>query len=472
MDEMEKTTLPDEVETTEPIADLIGLDAPTEKPVRKKKKRWWVILLIVLGSLLLVGLLLIQCAWWWLHRTIDQNVQKAPEYTKEEVAVTPDEDIVQDIVDSVPDLKPEEIDKIEEKVSNVKNIALFGVDQESGSVGRSDTMIILSIDRDNGKIKMTSLARDSLVPIEGHGEEKLTHSWAYGHAKLALKTINQAFGMNITDYVYVNFEEFVKVIDYLGGVVVDVNQLELEAINYTTDQSKKLSGTGKQRLTGEQALIYARCRKDSDKNRTARQREVLIAMYEQVRKQPVSKLPETLKKVLKLCHTTLSADEIMDIAKWAVLESPTIESLSMPNSQLKPWQGVLDRAHGWVYVYDLDAAKKVLYSFIYDVNAKVSGVTQYVPSTTTAEATTTTTASDATTTSSATGMSVTATPTATSPPTTSTTEAVGPTTAVTETTTTATESTTESSAADTTATISTMSTDTAAVTETTTVTTP
>ena len=267
--------------------------------------------------------------------------------------------------------------------------------------------------------------------------------------------------MNITDYVYVNFEEFVKVIDYLGGVVVDVNQLELKAINYTPDQSKKLSGTGKQRLTGEQALIYARCRKDSDKNRTARQREVLIAMYEQVRKQPVSKLPETLKKVLKLCHTTLSADEIMDIAKWAVLESPTIESLSMPNSQLKPWQGVLDRAHGWVYVYDLDAAKKVLYSFIYDVNAKVSGVTQYVPSTTVAEETTTTTASDATTTtSSAPGTSVTATPTATSPPTTSTTETVGQTTTVTETTTTTTESTTEPSATDTT------------VTESTTVTTP
>lgn len=461
MDEMEKNTLSEEVESTEPIPDLVTEDAPAEEPARKKKCRWWVVLLIVLGALLLVGLLLVQCAWWWLHRTIDQNIQKAPEYTKEEVAVTPDKDIVQDIIDSVPDLPPEEIDKIEEKVSNVKNIALFGVDQESGSVGRSDTMIILSIDRDNGKIKMTSLARDTLVPIEGHGEEKLTHSWAYGHAKLALKTINQAFGMNITDYVYVNFEEFVKVIDYLGGVVVDVNQLELEAINYTPDQSKKLSGTGKQRLTGEQALIYARCRKDSDKNRTARQREVLIAMYEQVRKQPVSKLPETLKKVLKLCHTTLSADEIMDIAKWAVLESPTIESLSMPNSQLKPWQGVLDRAHGWVYVYDLDAAKKVLYSFIYDVNAKVSGVTQYVPSTTVAEETTTTTASDATTTtSSATGTSVTATPTATSPPTTSTTETVGQTTAVTETTTTTTESTTEPSATDTT------------VTESTTVTTP
>lgn len=391
MDELEKKDLSPENEIVEDPGQLIGIDFHSDKtlqkeakpPQKKKKRRWWVVLLIVLAVLLLIGLLLAQCAWWWLHRTIDDNVQKAPEYSDTDVAAKPEEDIVQDIVDSVPEeLPPEEVDKIEQAVSNVQNIALFGVDQESGSVGRSDTMIILSVDKENGKIKMTSLARDSLVSIEGHGEEKLTHAWAYGHAKLALKTINQAYGMNITDYVYVNFEQFIEVINYIGGVEVHVNQLELEAINYTPDESKKLPGTGVHRLTGAQALIYARCRKDSDTNRNARQREVLIAMYEQVRKQPISKLPETLKKVLKLCHTTLSADEIMDLAKWAILNTPTIESLRLPNSQLKPWSGILDRQHGWVYVYDLDAAKKVLYNFIYEVDVKVTGVTQYVPVTT------------------------------------------------------------------------------------------
>lgn len=390
MDELDKKDLSPENEIAEDPSQLIGFEdvdmsfSEEAKPSKKKKKRrWWVVLLIVLASLLLVCLLLVQCAWWWLHRTVDDNVQKAPEYSDTDVAAKPDKDIVQDIVDSVPEeLPPEEVDKIEQAVSNVQNIALFGVDQESGSVGRSDTMIILSIDKENGKIKMTSLARDSLVPIEGHGEEKLTHSWAYGHAKLALKTINQAYGMNITDYVYVNFEQFVEVINYIGGVEVHVNQLELEAINYTPDDSKKLPGTGVHRLTGAQALIYARCRKDNDTNRNARQREVLIAMYEQVRKQPISKLPDTLKKVLKLCHTTLNADEIMDLAKWAILNTPTIESLRLPNSQLKPWSGILDRQRGWVYVYDLDAAKKVLYNFIYEVDVKVTGVTKYVPVTT------------------------------------------------------------------------------------------
>ena len=366
-----------------------------KKHKKKKKRRWWVILLIVLGILLLVGLLLVQAAWWWLHHTISANVNSATEYSQEEVAAKKDEEIVKDIMEAVPNLKPEQVDKIEDAVSTVRNIALFGVDQESGSVGRSDTMIILSIDRANGKIKMTSLARDSLVPIEGHGEEKLTHAWAYGHAKLALKTINQAYGMNITDYVYVNFDQFIEVIDYIGGVVVDVNELELKAINYTPYEEEKIPGTGKQRLNGQQALRYARCRTDNDTNRNSRQREVLIAMYEQVRQQPISKLPETLKKVLGQCYTTLSADEIMDMAKWAILNAPTIESIRLPNSQLKPWSGILDSARGWVYVYDLDAAKKVLYSFIYEVDAKVTGVTQYIPAPTTTEPTTETTASTA-----------------------------------------------------------------------------
>lgn len=350
-------------------------DTATKK--KRRKPRWWVVLLIVLAALLVVLAVAVQCAWWWLTRTVDENVQPAETYTEEEVDANDKDDIVNDVVDANPDVKPEDV---ENRVANVKNVALFGVDQETGSVGRSDAIMILSIDKENNKIKLTSLARDSLVPIQGHGEEKLTHAWAYGHAKLALKTINQAFGMNITDYAYVNFGEFIELIDYIGGVDIHLNAFELEALKGPMQME---SAVGVHRLNGEQALAYARCRADSDKNRTARQREVLIAVYEQVRKQPIGKLPDTLKKVLRLCHTTLSSDDLMDMAKWAVLGTPTIESLSLPNAQLKPWSGILDRARGWVYVYDLDAAKKVLYNFIYEVDTKVSGVTQYVPATTT-----------------------------------------------------------------------------------------
>ena len=365
-----------------------GFSVEETAPRKRKRKNPWLVVLIVLLSLLLLLGAVVGGGYWWIHHTVDTHINSSDSYTDDEVDANDKEDIVDNIVDANPDIDP---DKIEDKIANVQNIALFGVDTAEGSVGRSDAMMILSVDKENGKIKMTSLARDSLVPIEGHGEEKLTHAWAYGHAKLALKTINQAYGMNITDYVYINFEEFKEVIDYIGGVRVHVNALELESINYTPDVSQQLPGVGEHLLTGRQALIYSRIRTDSDTNRTARQREVLIAMYEQVRQQPISKLPETLKKVLRLCHTNMKSDAIMEIARWALLNTPTIESLSLPNDQLKPWSGIIDRQRGWVRIYDLDAAKKVLYSFIYEVDTKVTGVTQYVPEPTEEEETTTTT---------------------------------------------------------------------------------
>lgn len=365
-----------------------GIVAEESEPRKRKRKNPWLVVLIVLLCLLLVMGAVVGGAYWWIHHTVDTNINSSDSYTDDEVDANDKDDIVDNIVDANPDVDP---DEVEDKIANVQNIALFGIDQAEGSVGRSDAMIILSVDKENGKIKMTSLARDSLVPIDGHGEEKLTHAWAYGHAKLALKTVNQAFGMNITDYVYINFEEFKEVIDFIGGVRIHVNELELKTLNYTPNEEQKLPGPGEYQLDGRQALLYSRIRSDSDKNRTARQREVLIAMYEQVRKQPISKLPDTLKKVLRLCHTNMKGDAIMELARWALLNTPTIESLSLPNSQLKPWSGIIDRQRGWVYVYDLDAAKKVLYSFIYEVDTKVTGVTQYVPAPTEAEDATATT---------------------------------------------------------------------------------
>ncbi|MBR5615324.1 MAG: LCP family protein, partial [Clostridia bacterium] len=152
----------------------------TNTPVENKKKKRTVrhILLVILLILVALFAALTIAVFSIPKAIIDSNIQHTSELSESEVAVT-------------PDLPP---------VHEVQNIMLFGIDQASGTVGRSDAMILLSIDKVNNKIKMTSLSRDSLVPIDGHGQEKLTHAWAYGHAKLAVKTINQNFGMNITDY--------------------------------------------------------------------------------------------------------------------------------------------------------------------------------------------------------------------------------------------------------------------------------
>lgn len=337
----------------------------------KKKKHWWLFLLPVaacLSAFAVAAVTFSGCSGCFAANKnsgtiIETPIQTEPSLNEEELDVT-------------PDLPPQE---------EVKNIALFGIDQKKGSVGRSDAILILSIDRVNNKIKMITLDRDSLVAIDGHGEEKLTHAWAYGHGTLAVKTLNQNFGMNITDYAYVNFPEFVAAIDYLGGVYVDVTPAERDHMNQSYNSwyqyygyyIPKVEGTGRVLLKGAQALSYARNRSDGGSRRGGRQREVLLAMYERVKEQPVTKWPTTIQKLLALCHTTMPVSELLEIAIWALTAKPEIESLSLPNSQLQPWGGVIDRQRGWVRVYDLDAATTLLHNFIYENDEEITDVTQY-----------------------------------------------------------------------------------------------
>lgn len=339
---------------------------------KKKRRCWWIVLLALLLALA-VAVVMIP------HLLINSNIQQASEFEESELAVTP----------NLPSTK------------DVQNIALFGIDQKYGSVGRSDVTMIVSIDRVNNKIKMTSIARDSLVPIAGHGEEKLTHAWAYGHAKLAVKTLNKNFGLNITDYAYINFNEFVDAIDYMGGVYVDLTEAERVHLNksynswyqYYGEYIPKVEDTGRVLLKGAQALSYSRDRTNGgDTSRTGRQREVLMGLYERAKNQPLSRLPGTVAKMMQLCHTNLTSSELLSIATWALTSSPEFESLSLPSSELKPWRGVLNRQTGWVYVYDLDAASTIIHNFVYEEDLPVGKETTTTTTTATAAKGTTTTA--------------------------------------------------------------------------------
>ena len=291
---------------------------------------------------------------------------------------------------------------------DVTNIALFGLDtRQHNDVGRSDAMIIVSIDRAHDKIKLTSLARDSYVKVDGHGQTKLTHAWAYGKANLAVKTINQNYGMNITDYAYVNFYEFVDLIDYIGGVDIELNADELRIANeYYAPELNSLGikcppipGTGLQHLSGAQALAYSRNRyTGSDIDRGNRQKNVLQAAYEQMKKTPITKYPGVIGKILDMVHTNLTNGEMLSIATWALSKNPSMEMLSLPTPACKPNGGNWGDGSGWVYRYDLDIATAVLHDFIYETNTDLSTVsTTAIPKKPTATTTTTTAAPDNTT---------------------------------------------------------------------------
>src|SRR5699024_8489086 len=148
--------------------------------------------------------------------------------------------------------------------SDIFNVALFGVDtrDEDSFSGRSDTIIIASVDKKNNVVKLTSILRDSYVAIEGHKNQKITHAYMYGGAELAIKTINQNFGMNITDYVTVNFAKVAEAIDVLGGVDLEITERERVEVNNIGDDEDPdfpyIEESGMVHLNGKQAVVYAR----------------------------------------------------------------------------------------------------------------------------------------------------------------------------------------------------------------------
>lgn len=196
----------------------------------------------------------------------------------------------------------------EEEISEVINIALFGLDKrDSFEIGRSDSIMIASLDQKNKKIKLTSVMRDTYVDIPGIGMDKINHAYAFGGPELSLKTMNQNFNMNIRDFAAVDFDGLEHVIDVLGGVEVTLNQ----------DETRFVLGSkaGTQILTGEQALAYSRIRKtgNADFERTERQRTILECVIHKGLGAGITQYPKLLHTMLPYVDTSLSTNEILQL---------------------------------------------------------------------------------------------------------------------------------------------------------------
>ncbi len=182
----------------------------------------------------------------------------------------------------------------------IMTIALFGVDtREDGSVAgtRSDAIMLLVVDPSRDKIKTISLMRDSLVDVPGHGETKLTHAYAYGGAQLALQTINENFGLHVTEYMTVNFEQMAAIVDSVGGIDVTIADDEVDELNkYIGSDAEQYSSGGLQHMNGVQAVAYGRIRYNTggDWGRTERQSVMLNALFSQATSSP--------KNMLKFVH--------------------------------------------------------------------------------------------------------------------------------------------------------------------------
>lgn len=252
------------------------------------------------------------------------------------------------------------------------NIAVFGVDSRTEDVsGRSDAMMILSVDTKHRKIKAVSLMRDSLVDIEGYGKKKINSAYAIGGVELAIQTINRNFGMNIKDYVTVNFNQLAELVDALGGVEVEITEAERRNANkYIKEMSDEagveaelIEEAGKVTLYGYQAVAYTRIRYvgNADFERTERQREVMRKLMDKALDMNVTKYPALINSLIPMVETSLSNEEILKIASFVLLSGkPGFEEGRFPID------GTYKTNSFYAMEYDLDEAAKKLHSFIYD----------------------------------------------------------------------------------------------------------
>ena len=254
-------------------------------------------------------------------------------------------------------------EEVEEKLSQyddkITNIALFGIDAEDGGVGRSDSIIIATLDFHNKKLKLTSIMRDSYVDIDGYGTDKINHAYAFGGAELAIKTLNQNFNLNIEDFVAVNFTTMPKIIDKIGGITVDITSEEVSHI-------QGIESAGTYNLTGDQALDYSRIRyaTGGDYVRTERQRTVLTKIFGKILAMNPTKYPGLLSEVLPMVKTNFNSAEILQLGTEVL--SMGVASLEQERFPLVGYcEGKM--IDGIYYLtFDKDATVNQLHEYIFE----------------------------------------------------------------------------------------------------------
>lgn len=268
----------------------------------------------------------------------------------------------------------------EEMEGGWQNILLMGGDQRdmgSENVGRTDSMIILSINCEEGLVKMTSIMRDTWVKIPGHGNQKINAANVFGGPELAMQIVNENFGTDIEDYMLVNMEDLAQIIDLIGGVEVEVSEHEREVANeyiseylnsfknaqeYTGDTY--ITETGFVRLNGLQAVGYCRDRyTGSDFDRVMRQQKVMLAMAQEAQDMEIDALLDIAGQIADVVSTNMETDELKSLATaFMVMEIEDVQQYRIPAN------GTYDAGikNGvWAIRPNFEKNKTLLHDFIY-----------------------------------------------------------------------------------------------------------
>ena len=249
---------------------------------------------------------------------------------------------------------------------DVRNILFIGSDAREGLDGqRSDSMILFSIDKKNKEIKLTSFLRDSYVYIPSKGyHSKLNAAFNYGGAQLLMDTIEWNFGVDIDDYVMVDYDAFIELVNLLGGITIhDVTEKEAKYMRDEVNRPKFKEGTNTN-VDGRTAMWYARIRYvDNDFGRTQRQRKVLTAIITKATKTNPFKLVDVVKQVLPNISTSINRNDLLSlgIGAFAYMRYDILQQ-QIPAD--KTWWD--ERVYGQdVIRLNFETNKEILKEFIY-----------------------------------------------------------------------------------------------------------
>lgn len=222
---------------------------------------------------------------------------------------------------------------------DVKNILIIGSDtRDLEAAGRTDAMIILSINKKKKEIVMTSLMRDMYLPLVGYASDgtkmynddepdglyrnKLNSAYVFGGAELLMDSIQYNFGLKIDEYFYIDFSTFINIIDAVGGITLDVTKEEVKVMNSSIRGQNRALGkpvmqdqinsSGSLLLNGNQALSYARLRQvgNADFQRTQRQRLVINKVLDKVKDSGMIKKFEFMKVLMSNLTTNMSRSDL------------------------------------------------------------------------------------------------------------------------------------------------------------------
>lgn len=260
--------------------------------------------------------------------------------------------------------------KVPKKDPDIENILILGTDSRdvTRERGRSDSIIIMSYNRRTGSIKMTSILRDSLVPIENRGWNRINAAYSFDGVGLAINTINEIFDLDIQRFVVVDFNGVTDFIDKIGGLTINLTQKEADYLLNKSGGKGYQFHEGANFMNGDRALSYMRIRKiDSDFYRAGRQRKVIeLVANKIIKEKSIPEIYDLTEYAFSLVKTNISFGELSSvigsIATKAAGRSISMESQTVPYpdaSVNKYYNGMAIKS------FDIDDAARRINKFIY-----------------------------------------------------------------------------------------------------------